>query len=261
MATKDIDPAGPAIAAAAPELLGGKANGAWMPMIVLAILAGAFIGFGSIGFLIAQAVGGASGGATQLLSGLAFSVGLILVMLTGAELFTGNTMFVLPAVRGILTPGRVLAAWSVVWLGNLGGSVALAILFVVAGGGDGVDGRVADAAIEVATGKVDKNVGALLASAVLANTLVCLAVWCSMAARSVPSKVLGIVGPITLFVAAGLEHSIANQSLLPIAWLLQNDGTITLAGIVRNLAWSTMGNIIGGATVALTLGYAHHGDR
>jgi formate transporter len=223
------------------------------------MLAGAFIAFGSIAFLIVQASAAAPDGPVQLLSGVAFSVGLILTMVTGAELFTGNTLFVLAVWRGRLGIARMLGVWSLVWAGNLIGSIAVAGLFASAGGGDAVDGLVAQAAVEVATTKVDKSVGALIASGVLANMLVCLAVWGAMGARSIPSRALAIVGPVTVFVAAGFEHSIANQSLLPIGWLLQAvDGTaIDLAGIARNLALSTFGNIIGGALIALAFGYAH----
>jgi formate transporter len=164
-------------------------------------------------------------------------------------------MFVLPALRGELTIGRTIAAWAVVWIGNLIGSMALAGLFVAAGGGEGLGGKVAEAAVRVATAKADKGAVELLASGILANMLVCLAVWGAMAATSVPSKVLAIVGPVTLFVTAGFEHWIANQSLLPIGWLLQNGDSISGAGTAHNLALSTIGNIVGGAIVALSFGY------
>lgn len=228
-------------------------------MLVLALLAGAFIAFGSVAFLVVQAGAAEPDGPVQLLSGAAFSVGLILTLVTGAELFTGNTLFVLAVRQGRLGVARMLGAWSLVWVGNLIGSVAIAGLFVAAGGGDAVDGLVAQAAVDVAATKVDKGVTALIASGILANMLVCLAVWGAMGARSISSRVLAIVGPVTVFVAAGFEHSIANQSLLPIGWLLQpSDGTsVDLAGIARNLALSTIGNIIGGALIALAFGHAH----
>ncbi|HTG39585.1 formate/nitrite transporter family protein [Sphingomonas sp.] len=254
MTEPQADATGPAIAEAAPELFEDKAESGWPRMAMLAVVAGAYIAFGSIAYLVAQV--GPPGGATQLLSGLAFSVGLMLTMVTGAELFTGNTMFVLAVDRHRLTPARMLAAWVVVWLGNLVGSVVIAALFVAAGGGSGVEGLVGDKAVEVASAKVAKETLALIASGVLANMLVCLAVWMAMAAKSVPSKIIAVVGPVTVFVAAGFEHSIANQSLLAMGWLLQDGGAITGGAIARNLALSTFGNILGGMAVAMMLGRA-----
>jgi formate/nitrite transporter len=253
MPDPNTDPTGPAIAEAAPGILAGKAAAPWPAMAIAAVMAGAFIAFGSIAFLVAHAAAEPSGPG-QILAGLAFSVGLILVTMTGAELFTGDTMFVLPLVRGRVGAGRVAAAWIVVWLGNLVGSVLIAALFVAAGGGSGVDGLVGSGAVEVAASKVAKDPDQLIASGMLANMLVCLAVWMAMTAHSLSAKIAAIVGPVTVFVAAGFEHSIANQSLLTIGWLLGEDGAITVAGIAHNLLFSTIGNIVGGAAVALPLG-------
>lgn len=247
------DATGAAIAEQAPDAFEAKAEAPAGRMFLLAILAGAFIAFGSIAYLIVQA-GAAPSGATQLLSGLAFSVGLILVMVTGAELFTGNTMFVLAAERGEIGAGRMLGAWAIVWIGNLIGSAIVAALFVAAGGGAGVDGGVAEAAIKTAATKVDKATGALIASAILANMLVCLAVWMGIGAKSIPAKILAVIGPVSVFVAAGFEHSIANQSLLSIGWLLNAD--VSAADVARNLALSTVGNIVGGMAIALAFGHA-----
>lgn len=249
------DPAGAKIAEAAPDLLAAKARLPWPRTLLLAVAAGAFIGFGSIGFLVVQAVPGGPAGPAQLLSGAAFSVGLLLVMIAGAELFTGNTMFVLPAAEGDLGAARVALSWTIVWLGNLLGSVAVAALFVAAGGLEGVVGEVGRAAARVAEGKLDKAPLAILASGVLANMLVCLAVWMAMGATSVAGKALAIVGPVTVFVAAGFEHSIANMSILPIGLLAGAEAPA--AAVATNLALSTLGNILGGATVALILARGH----
>lgn len=251
------DAIGPAIAEQAPDAFEAKAEAPAGRMALLAVLAGAFIAFGSIAYLVVQA-GGPPSGIRQIVSGIAFSVGLILVSITGAELFTGNTMFVLAAERGEIGTGRMLAAWTIVWFGNLVGGVLIAALFVAAGGGMGVEGGVAEAAIKTATTKVDKGAAALLASAVLANMLVCLAVWMAIGAKSITGKIAAVIGPVAVFVAAGFEHSIANQSLLAIGWLL--DYAIAPAGILRNLALSTIGNIAGGMAIALTLGHAQLKD-
>lgn len=246
---------GAQIAEAAPDAFERKAEEPVGRMALLAVLAGAFIAFGSISYLVVQA-GGPVSGAKQIASGLAFSVGLILVTLTGAELFTGNTMFVLAAERGEIGVGRMLGSWVVVWLGNLVGSVAIAALFVAAGGGHGVEDGVAKAAVATATLKTGKGALALVASSMLANMLVCLAVWMAIGGKSIPSKVVAIIGPVAVFVAAGFEHSIANQSLLSIGWLVQSGQAIGIDGIGRNLALTTLGNLIGGMVVALALGHA-----
>lgn len=250
------DPSGDAIAGAAPALLAAKAEQTWPRMFLLAILAGAFIAFGSIAALVAQ-TGIGDGGAVRLLSGAAFSVGLMMVMIVGAQLFTGNTMMLLPVVTGDLAAGRMAAAWSVVWLGNLVGAVAIALLFAASGGlGDGVG----DAAIALADDKLAKSPGAVFCSAILANMLVCLAVWMSMAALSVPAKILAVFGPVTIFVAAGLEHSIANMSILPLGWLSATESPY-LASAVLNLVFSTLGNIVGGSALAIGIAYGHDALR
>lgn len=247
------DPTGAEIANQAPDALSKKGEQSWDRMVVLAIAAGVLIGFGSIMFLIVQA-GPDIAGPVQLLSGFAFSVGLMMVMVTGAELFTGNTMFALPAVTGRLSTRRLVAAWSVVWLGNLVGSLVVAALFWAAGGFSGLDGAIGEAAVRVTQNKLAKGTGAMLASGVLANILVCLAVWMAMGAQSLSAKAIALAGPVTVFVAAGFEHSIANMSLIPLGMFAGAAGD--MVGLARNLALSTIGNIVGGAAVALALGLA-----
>ncbi len=222
---------------------------------LLGIAAGAQIAFGAIGYLVAQAAGEANG-ATQLLSGVAFSVGLMLVMITGTQLFTGNTMLVLPAAQDRLGIGETMRDWSVVWLANLAGSLAIAGLFVASGAAGALDGAVGAAAMKTAATKLDKDWLQLLASGVLANMLVCLAVWMATGAKSVGGKIAGVIGPVALFVAAGFEHSVANMSLLPIAWLL-DPTAVPVGAMLGNLLLATAGNIAGGALVAITLGAGH----
>jgi formate/nitrite transporter len=247
------EPAGDAIAAAAPDLLAAKAHQPSTRMAMLAVLAGVFIAFGSVASLVAQA-GMGGGGAVSLLSGLAFSVGLVSVMIVGAELFTGNTMMLLARVTGRLGLGRMLGAWGVVWLGNLAGSLAIAGLFAASGGlGDGVD----DAARALVAGKLAKTPLELVASAVLANMLVCLAVWMAITAPTIPGKILAVVGPVTVFVAAGLEHSIANMSLIPLGWFAAPLDRPDLAAGALNLVLTTLGNIAGGGLLAIGIAYGH----
>lgn len=223
-------------------------------MVLLGIAAGAQIGFGAIGYLVAQA-GAEPGGATQLLSGLAFSVGLMLVMVTGTQLFTGNTMLVLPAAQDRLGMGETLRDWSVVWAANLIGSVAIAALFV-ASGATGATGAIGQAALKTADSKLAKDWVELLASGVLANMLVCLAVWMATGAQSVAGKIVGVIGPVTLFVAAGFEHSVANMTLLPIAWGI-DPAAVPISALLGNLLLATAGNIVGGSLVAIVLAAGH----
>ena len=251
------DPVGDAIAAGAPAALATKAKSAWPRMVALAVLAGAFIAFGSVISLIAQA-NMDDGGAVRLLSGAAFSVGLMMVMIVGAELFTGNTMMVLPVTTGDLTAGRMVGAWATVWLGNLLGALAVAFLFAAAGGfGEGVG----DAAIALADDKLAKSPGTVFASGILANMLVCLAVWMSMSAQTLPAKILAIMGPVMIFVAAGLEHSIANMSIIPLGWLAAAGDDLALGAGALNLIFSTLGNVVGGAALAIAIGYGHDALR
>ena len=251
------DPVGNEIASAAVGLLARKAEDRWPLMFVLAILAGAFIALGSIGALVAKA-NMANGGGVELLAGATFSVGLLLVMVVGAQLFTGNTMMILSVVTGHLGVGQMAAAWAVVWLGNLMGGVAVALLFAGSGGlGDGVG----DAAIALVDGKLTKSPAEILCSGILANLLVCLAVWMSMTARTLPAKVLVIIGPVTIFVAAGFEHCIANMALIPLGWLAAPAEAPDLMSGAINLIVSTVGNIIGGSILAVAIAYGHGSIR
>ncbi|RFC65286.1 formate/nitrite transporter family protein [Fulvimarina endophytica] len=245
------DPTGADIAEKAPLILKKKALGETANMAVLAIAAGAFIAFGSIGSFVAEASGGG-----PVLGGLVFSVGLILVMVAGTQLFTGNTMMVLPDLEGRLNTSLVLYGWVTVWLGNLVGSLAIVVLFIAAGGGDALDGAVGQAAVDTASSKAAKGSWAIIASAILANMLVCLAVWMSMATKSVAGRILAIIGPITIFVASGFEHSIANMSILPIGWAM-GDGAFSVLDMTHNILLATVGNIIGGILVALVLSGGH----
>ncbi|MGK2909034.1 MAG: formate/nitrite transporter family protein [Sphingobium sp.] len=251
------DPVGDAIAKAAPAILAAKAQQPLARMVVLAILAGALIAFGSVASLVAQANMG-DGGVVRMLSGGAFSIGLMMVMIVGAELFTGNTMMILPTLTGDLGVGRMVGAWAIVWIGNLIGSVAVALLFHAAGG---LTNGVGEAARALGEAKLGKSAVAIFCSAILANMLVCLAVWMAMGARTISAKVAAILGPVMIFVSAGLEHSIANMSILPLGWLAQAGHAPDLALGLTNLTFSTAGNIVGGAIMALGIAYGHDAWR
>ncbi|MFC4728932.1 formate/nitrite transporter family protein [Coralloluteibacterium thermophilus] len=255
------------------EYLSGKVRRASGEVLVLALLAGAYIAFGAIAFLVTGAGGDGFAGTRVLAGGLAFSVGLILVVVAGAELFTGDTLLVVKRLRGSLDRGTMWRFWALVYAGNLVGALAVALLFVAAGGHAAGDGAVGLYALEVGQDKTTKGPGALFASGILANMLVCLAVWAAQAAGSVQGKILAIVGPIGVFVAAGLEHSVANMSILPIALLVKalapqdfwatagaapaDFAALTVGGALLNLGLSTLGNIVGGAAIGLAYWYAY----
>lgn len=271
VAIDDASP--PETAKNALHYLGAKVKKPTADIFLLSVLAGAFIAFGSILFLVVSGGGGDFSGSRQLLAGLGFSVGLILVIVAGAELFTGDTMLVIHRVRDTLDRGTMWRFWGVVYGGNLAGAMLVAILFVVAGGHLPGEGAVGLAALETARTKVDKGVFALVASGILANMLVCLAVWVTQAARTVPGKILALIGPITAFVAAGFEHSVANMSIIPIAlfvdafaapefWTAAGAdpaafGSLGLLGFLKNLVFCTIGNVIGGGSVGLAYWYAY----
>lgn len=236
-----------------------KANLALGPMFVLGILAGVYVGLGGVFSLIALAGADALPfGVGQVLAGVVFSLGLALVLIAGAELFTGNTLMAGPVYSAQLAAGTAARALAIVYFANFAGSVLLALVVLGAGLHDGGDGAVGQAAIDLGTTKTDKSFGVVIASGILANMLVCLAVWMSLGGHTVTQKLAGLLFPIAAFVAAGFEHSVANMFLLPYAYLVQlpmGVSEITILDIVWNLIPATIGNMIGGGLVAVA--YAH----
>ncbi|HMS96722.1 MAG TPA: formate/nitrite transporter family protein [Tabrizicola sp.] len=218
----------------------------------LALLAGAFIGFGAAFWCVAMAGTDPGFGPQRVLGGAVFALGLILVVVGGAELFTGNALMVMAAVDRRITVGALLRNWALVYAGNLIGAMGLAVAFGLSGLLDGPMGVTAAkaAAAKAALGPVEAFV-----RGALCNALVCLAVWLSFAARSATDKILGVLWPVTAFVALGLEHSVANMFLIPAG--LWAGAEVTAAGVAGNLFWVTLGNIVGGAGgVALAYRYA-----
>lgn len=235
-------------------------------MIVLGILAGVYIGFGGLFALIALAGADALPfGVSQILAGLVFSLGLALVLIAGAELFTGNTLMAGPIYVNQLALGTAARALLIVYFANFAGSVLLALVVLGASVHEAGDGAVGQAALDLGVTKVEKSFGTVIASGILANMLVCLAVWMALGGHTVTQKFVGLVLPIAAFVAAGLEHSVANMYLLPYAYLVQmvtevSAARFSLFGIVVNLAGATIGNLIGGALIALAYGHVYAKD-
>lgn len=222
-----------------------KARLGLIPLAVLGLLAGAFIAFGALFFLVVTTGAGDAFGPVRLLGGAAFSLGLILVIVGGAELFTGNALIVMAWAGSQVTTAELLRNWLVVYVTNFFGSLAMVLLVVVAGTFDLADGEMGRNAAHIAEAKLSLSPAAAFARAVLCNALVCLAVWLTFAAQDAAGKILAILWPITAFVAIGFEHSVANMFLLPLGMAAGAD--VSLAQIAGNLFIVTLGNIVGGA--------------
>jgi formate transporter len=234
--------------------------------LTLAVLAGAFIALGGVVATTALAgAGSAPGGAVRILAGVVFSVGLILVVVGGAELFTGNNLIVMAWASRRVSTGALLRNWLIVFAGNLVGALGIAGLVYVAGTHRNGDGAFGVTALAIAHAKVGLGFTQAVALGVLCNTLVCLAVWLSLSARTTADRVLAIVPPIGAFVAAGFEHSVANMYFVPFGLLVASldPGFADTAGAAarrlptltwgsflgRNLLPVTIGNVIGGAVL------------
>lgn len=237
-----------------------------LTLLVLAILAGAFIALGAMfaTTVLAGAAGVVPFGISRLLAGTAFCLGLILVVAGGAELFTGNTLMVMAWAAGKVSLAEMLRAWAIVYIGNFVGALATALLVVLSGQPLAGNGVVAAAALGIAVAKASLPFWQALFLGILCNVLVCLAVWLSFGARTTTDKVLAIVFPVSAFVVAGFEHSVANMYLLPLGLLLKAFGpadlvahaaagadlsVLTWPGFLLGLVPVTIGNIIGGGAL------------
>lgn len=225
-------------------------------LATLGVLAGAFIAFGGA-LYTAVMTGVEPTGPARLLGGMAFSLGLILVIVGGAELFTGNALIVMAWADRRVPTAALLRNWGVVFAGNTCGAFGIAALMWMSGLWDGPTGATAAA---IAEGKVALGAGEAFARGVLCNVLVCLAVWLTMGARTVAGKILAILWPIAGFVALGFEHSIANLYLIPAGMICGAE--VGVGGFLGNLIPVTLGNIVGGAGgVALSYRLAYGADR
>jgi formate/nitrite transporter len=229
------------------EKLGvAKAKTNTITLAVLAALAGAFISLGALLFTVVVTGSTLGLGLTRLVGGLSFCLGLVLVVVAGAELFTGNNLLAMAWASGLISTTAILRNWVIVYLGNVIGCLGTVVFVLWANIAGLGGGAVGETAIQIARTKTGLTIGEGVARGLLCNALVCLAVWLTLGARSVTDKILAILFPITAFVTLGLEHSIANWFFLPFGYLLDRENTIPLDGIVRNLAAVTAGNIAGG---------------
>ena len=262
-----IDSLLPAEMAAKAEAIGvKKASVDAASVFVLAVLAGAFIALGAVfsSTVVAGTAGSVPFGVVRLLAGLVFSLGLILVVVGGAELFTGNNLIVMAWANQKVTTGALLTNWIIVYLGNLVGAMGTAVLLYLSGQYAFSNGAVGATALATAQAKCSLGFAQAVVLGVLCNGLVCLAVWLTYSCRSTADKILAIVPPITAFVAAGFEHSVANMYFIPIGLFVRAGAPSSFWSaigktaedypdvtwdrfIVNNLAPVTIGNILGGA--------------
>ena len=210
-------------------------------LFALAVLAGAFIALGGV-FATTALAGAGSGpwGETRVLAGVAFSLGLILVVVGGAELFTGNNLVVMAWAGRRVTTRALLRSWAIVYAGNFVGAVGTALLVLVSGAYRFGDGAWGTTALAIAIAKMRLGFGQAVALGVLCNALVCLAVWLTYSARSTTDRVLVVVPPVAAFVAAGFEHSIANMYFVPLALLIHDFDPAFAPGLrVEWLGWGS----------------------
>jgi len=260
-------PLPPAMAARASDLGVSKAGLDTTRTFVLAVLAGAFIALGAMFATVVTA--GASDvpyGLARLAGGVVFTLGLVLVVVAGAELFTGNNLIVMAWADRRVTLGRLLRNWGIVYAGNLVGALATALLVYAARQYEFGDGAVGLNALAIANTKASLGWGQAVALGILCNALVCLAVWLSYGARSLTDKFFAILLPISAFVAAGFEHSVANMYFLPVGLFVKSGAadsfwqtTGASASDYGELTWGhaafdnllpvTLGNIFGGAVM------------
>ncbi len=242
-----------------------KAKLSFLSLFMLSILAGSFIALGAEFCTLVIFDSSLSMGLTKLLGGIAFSLGLILVVVAGAELFTGNNLVMMGFASGVVTYKQLLKNWSVSYLGNFLGSLVVVFLMFFTNLWKMKDYMLGAKAVLIAADKVNLTFLEAFSRGILCNALVCLAVWLCFSARTVVGKIAAIIFPITAFVASGFEHSIANMYFIPMGILLRQNESVANAilkiapeaalerlnvlGFLGNLLPVTIGNIIGGAVM------------
>lgn len=238
-------------------------------LTVLGFFAGVYIGFGAqLATMVTHDLAGVIGvGVAKLISGAVFSVGLMLVVIAGAELFTGNNLILLSVLDHQVRIQKLLRNWGIVYFANLVGSLLLVLLMYESGLWKTNGALVGAKALLIANAKVNLTFLEAFTRGILCNWLVCLALWIAVSARAVVGKVFAILFPIMAFVASGFEHSVANMFFIPMGLVLKGQATVVstagLTGalsnltigkmIIRNLVPVTIGNIIGGAFFVATL--------
>lgn len=247
MEDQSIDAYKPAKIAELVENIGvAKAVMPTVPTIMLGLMAGAFIAFGAMFYTLVMTNHDMGLGPARLLGGIAFSLGLILVVVGGAELFTGNNFIVMAWAENKVTTRQLLRNWSIVYIANFVGAVGTALLMFWSGALTLGENAFADNALSIAAYKTNLEPLQAFVRGILCNALVCLSVWLCFAARDVASKILAIIFPVSAFVALGFEHCIANMYFIPLGMLL-SDGQIGITEFLTNIIPVTAGNIVGGS--------------
>jgi formate/nitrite transporter len=249
-----IDPLTPGeIAARLEAVCSQRASLPTRTLILLGLLGGLYIGMGGALATLVLTDSSLGYGVSHLVGGIAFSVGLIMLVIAGGELFTGNNLMVLSLVSRKVSKSALARNWGVVYVTNAAGAILLAFAMHQSGVLDG--GGLAAAAIKIAEAKAHLAASSAFVRGTLCNMLVCLAVWMSISARSLEGKVLAILFPISAFVALGFEHCIANFYLIPIGIL--SGAQVSAVDLVRNLVAVTLGNVTGGAALAIAYWFVY----
>lgn len=228
-------------------------------MLILSFFAGAFIAFGAFGSQVASADAGTAASVGKLMGALVFPVGLLMVIMAGAELFTGNNLIIISVLDRKATLAGMLRNWVVVYMGNFLGSVFVAAMLTFSHAYSAFGGAVAQTAVATAQTKVTLTFPDAFLRGILCNILVCIAVWVSFSAEDVAGKIIGLFMPILLFVVSGYEHCVANMYFIPAGMFVSAeygiDANITWSGfLLGNLLPVTLGNMIGGVGI-VGLGY------
>jgi formate transporter len=228
-----------------------KATTPLLSLVMLGVLAGAFIGLGALFSMIVISDPGLGFAAQRVLGGAVFSLGLVLVVVAGAELFTGNNLLAMAWAQGTVTTRDVLLNWAIVCAANFVGAAGLALLVFLSGHAEMNGGALGRAYLEIAAAKSALPFWTAFFRGVLCNVLVCMAVWMTLAGRSVTDKALAVLFPISAFVAAGFEHSIANMYIFPLAVLLQAAAgePVGFSWLWTNLVPVIAGNLVGGSVL------------
>ena len=253
-----------------------KANSSFARTFVLGILGGAFIAIGGMFSTIVQAGGSSMPyGIVKFIAGIAFCVGLLLVVVAGAELFTGNCLLTVAYASKKISLWKMIRNWIIVYFGNFLGALIIVALVFFSGNYLACHGQVGELALKIANTKCGLDFVPALLLGILCNIFVCLAVWLTYAARSVTDKLMAILLPIAAFVAAGFEHSVANMYFIPLGLIIKNGAPATFWSdigktvadysaigfknfFIGNLLPVTMGNIIGGGIlIGLVYWYAY----
>lgn len=249
-----------------------KSGGSFMKLLILGIMAGVFLAFAASGSNTAAfnlLSSPETYGIGRFLAGILFAIGLMLIVLCGGELFTGNTLIITAVLEKRVTLGRMLRNWVIVYIGNLIGAIFIAWLINMSGLLSGGADLLGALTVKIAAGKTALPFGRAFILGIMCNWLVCLAVWIAFAADTMTGKIFGIFFPILLFVTSGFEHSIANMYYIPAGLFAKSNisfaelsgvsseilNTLTWSGFfINNLLPVTLGNIVGGA-VFVGMGY------